>query len=161
MKKLNEEKGYTLVEIIITMSITAIVVVSMTLSIFTFRNNVQYDILLNKIIESANYAKLKSMIGKLDSQGQRSSYSVKFLEGRIVEFEGDVYTEGAASNIEYEVPVGLRLSSICLPQDNGTVTFAAITGENSNTCNVYIYKFEEATPMGSVVIGKFGVEQAS
>ena len=155
------ERGYTLVEIIIAMALTAVVATAMAFAFLNFRNNVLYDILLNRIGESVNYAKLKGITSKLDSQDLRSSYSVKFFADRIVEFEGDTYVEGDDANIEYEVPVGLRITSTCSPVDNSVVTFFAITGENSNYCTISIYKFEQAYPTGSVYIGKYGVEQAS
>lgn len=160
MMKISAEKGYTLVEIIITIAVAAIVIVSVTISIFNFRDNIEYDILLNKVIESTNFAKAKAMASKLDAQELRSSHSVKFFQNRIVDFEGEVYTEGGSSNIVYDVPVGLRLESICYPENNGEVTFSAITGENANYCTIYVYKYEGSTLLGTVVIGKFGVEQA-
>lgn len=154
-------KGYTLVEIIITLGLTAVMVAGVTVAMFQFRDNVEYDILLNKIVESVNFSKLKAMNSKLDSSDARSRYSVKFFSNRIVEFEGDVYTEGADANIEYEVPVGLNLSYSCSPVNNGEISFNAIIGENTNNCTIYILKLEQVLPAGSVVIGKFGVTQAS
>jgi hypothetical protein len=154
-------KGYSLVEIIITMGLTAFVVTGVSIAMFRFRDNVEYDIVLNKIVESVNFAKTKAMNSRLDSSEQRIPYSVKFFGNRIVEFEGDVYIEGADTNVEHEIPVGLKLTSSCNPEDNGEVMFSPIKGENSNNCTIYIYKFEQPTPTGSVVIGKYGVSQAS
>lgn len=154
-------KGYTLIEIIITMAIGAIVISATVLGLFSFRSGFEYDILLNQVVESANYSKLKAVSSVLDLSESRISFSVKFFEDKIVEFEGEEYVEGADNNVEYEVPIGLRLSSTCSPNDNGTVIFAPITGVNSNSCTIYIYKFEQINPTGSIVIGKFGVEQAS
>ncbi|MBN2015361.1 prepilin-type N-terminal cleavage/methylation domain-containing protein [Candidatus Dojkabacteria bacterium] len=153
-------KGFTLVEIVLTIAIGAILVSGVTLGLLTYRNNLQYDILLNQIDESVSYAKAKALSGKLDSLNQHSSYGVMFFEDRFIEFEGDEYVEGAVPNVEYNVPVGLRLSATCVPSNNGSVVFSRILGENSNYCTVSIYKFEQTEPAGSVRIGRFGVEEA-
>lgn len=157
---IQNKQGYTLVEIVITIALTAVVVAVFAYAMLNFRNNVQYDILLNRVVESVNYAKTKSMSAKLDSQALRSSYSVKFFENKIVEFEGDIYVEGADTNIEYEVPFGLELSSSCTPVDDGVVSFSAVKGENENSCTVGIHKFEAVSPTGTVYIGRYGVQQA-
>jgi prepilin-type N-terminal cleavage/methylation domain-containing protein len=158
---IKKNKGFTLTEIIITIALIALVVTLITIGVLNFRNNIEYDILLNKIVESLQFAKMKAVTGKWDSSGSRSSYSIKFFESRFVEFEGDTYVEGGSENIEHEIPLGLRLDPSCSPVDNGIVTFSPIEGENSNSCTIDIYKLEETTPAGSVIVGKHGVTQAS
>jgi prepilin-type N-terminal cleavage/methylation domain-containing protein len=153
-------KGYTLVEIIITMGVSAIIVAAMTFGLFNFRNSVQYDILLNQIVESVNYSKTKASASQLDSEGASSAYGVKFFENEFVEFEGTDYVEGDAKNVENSVPAGLRLSTTCATE-NGQVVFSKVLGENSNDCIVEIYKWEQTSPTGSIVVGKYGVEQAN
>ncbi len=160
-RNIKNNKAYTLIEIIIVMSLSGILVGASVLSLFTFRNNFIYDSLLNQIVESVNYSKTKAVASVLDESENRIKHGVKIFEDRIVEFQGEEYTEGADKNVEYDVPFGLRLSSECSPQDNGEVSFSPITGENGNTCTINIYKFEDVKSIGTVLVSKYGVEQAN
>ena len=158
---LSNDKGYTLIEIVIVIGLGAIVAGAMSWGLMNFRNTVEYDILLNQIVKSMNQVKLKATSSQLDSAGQRTNYSIMFLENKFVQFEGDVYTEGANSNIESDVSTGLKLSTSCAPIDNGIVTFEPIVGTTSNRCIIYIYKFENPSPVGTIVVGEYGVEEAN
>jgi prepilin-type N-terminal cleavage/methylation domain-containing protein len=160
MREILNKKAYTLVEIVITLALGAIITTGVTVSMLKFRDNVQYDILLNKIVESVQSTRLKAVSSKENNAGVRSSFSVHFFTDRIVEFEGSIYTEGAGTNIVSEVPVGLRLSSTCSPVNDGIVTFSVHEGANTNDCIIYIYRFEQTVPIGSIVIKRFGVEEA-
>jgi prepilin-type N-terminal cleavage/methylation domain-containing protein len=161
MKKYINQKGVTLIEIIIVIAVTSVIATVTTFSVLKFRDSIQYDILLNSLVESTDSAKMKAVTSKLDNGGSRISYGVRFFDDRFVEFEGELYVEGAGTNTEYQLPVGLHLSSTCLPIDNGTVVFSPILGENNNNCTIYIYRMEQVTPIGSVIINKFGVQHAS
>jgi len=159
MKKIND-RGYSLVEIVITIALGAVLISAISLSLFTFRNNVEYDILFNEIIESINNSKSLAVVSKLDSTDNRSSFSVKFMENKFVEFEGDIYLEGNESNVEHYIPIGFRLGSVCSPNDDGTVTFSPVSGESVQSCIVSIYKLEDAMPAGTLLIDRYGLEQA-
>ena len=160
MRKFLNNKAYTLVEIVVTLGLGAIITTGITISMLKFRDNVQYDILLNKVVESVQSTRLKAVSSKENSASERISFSVRFLTNQIVEFEGSTYIEEAGTNIVSEVPVGLHLSSTCSPVNNGTVTFSSHEGINLNECIIYIYRFEQAVPIGSIVIKRFGIEQA-
>lgn len=158
MMKVLNEKAFSLVEIIIVISLSTVVFTLTMFALYNFRNNVVYDVVLNEVTESVNYVKLKSMTALLDSNNLQSDYSVVFFSDRFVEFEGDTYVEGASANVEHDVPVGISLSTNCSPVDNGTVTYSVILGTNNNSCAVSIYRIEQAYPVGNVIIGKYGIE---
>lgn len=155
------EGGYSLTEIMIVIAILSIIAVSATIALFQFRNSVQYNILLNRITESVNYTKLRSLQSELDDNNARISYSVIFFEDRIVEFEGTIYDEDAETNVEFYVPFGLSLSSVCSPVNNGVVTFTPVEAKTLNRCTISIHRFEQPGVIGNVVIGTYGVEDAS
>jgi len=160
MNIMRNQKGITLVEIIIVIAITGIISSIAAFGVLKFRDSIQYNILLNSIVESTNNVKMKAMTSRLDESDTRISYGIIFFENRYVEFEGDTYVEGADTNVEYQVAIGLRLSSTCSPTDNGTVVFSPITGENTNMCTIYIYRLEQVTQIGNIAISKYGVQQA-
>lgn len=161
MRQMKNENAYSLTEVVIAIAVIAIMSIAAGLALFRFRDNVEYDILLNKVTESINYTKLKATQSRLDSDGNRISYGVRFFENRIVEFEGETYVEGADANVEYEVPIGLRLGTSCSPFDDGTVVFSPVEGNNDNECTINIYRFEQSQPIGSVSVSSYGVEDAS
>jgi Tfp pilus assembly protein FimT len=154
------QEGYSLVEVIIIIGITGIIVVVASLSLFNFRNSMEYDILLNEIVESVNSVKSKAVSSRLDSADQRINYSMIFFDTRFVEFEGSTYVEGNSTNIEHNVATSLSLSSQCNPENNGTVSFTPILGLNNNTCTVYIYKVGSSSSVGTIVINTYGIEAA-
>jgi len=158
--RIKNSRGYSLVEVVITVGLSAVVLAVISLSMFTYRNNIEYDNLFHEIIESVHSVRSKAMSSRLDDSDNRTSYSIKFLEDKFVEYEGDVYTDGDSENLEHDIPFGFRLGSLCNPDDDGTITFSPVKGENANMCEVYIYKLESADPLGTVVIGKYGLEEA-
>lgn len=155
------EKGFSLVEIALVLSLGAIVVTIVSFSVINFRNTVQYDILLNQLVESVNSSRMKAFSGRLDDSEQRTSYGVKFLDDSFIEFVGDQYEESDTRNIAYSVPLGLRLETFCTTENNGEVVFSPVEVQNGNSCTISIYKSELTDPVGNVVVGKYGVEQAS
>lgn len=158
---LTNDYAYTLVEIVLTTGLIAIVSTVISLSFLRFRDGMQYDILINQITESINFAKIKATTSKLDEGGNRISYGVKFSDNQIIEFNGDAYVEDAETNAVYDVPIGLRLSTLCSPNNNGEIYFSPITGEAENICTIFIYKFEQTLPAGSVVVQPYGIQEAS
>ncbi len=159
-RKFLNEKGFSLVEVIITVALGSVLVSVISLSLFTFRNNVAYDILFNEIIESVNNSKALAVASKLDIGDNRINYGIKFLENKFVEFEGDTYIEGNDSNVEHQIPIGFRLGSVCSPNNDGTVIFSPVNGESTQACTISIYKVEDAGPIGTMLINKYGLEQA-
>ena len=156
---IKNNKGFSLVEVVIVASISSVIFTTVALSMFTFRNNVAYDVLFHEIIETINDSRAKAVASRLDTGDNRISYSIKFLENQFVEFEGDVYVDGADGNIEHTVPFGFNLSSSCSPNNDGTITFSPINGVNLQNCTVSINKIEGGGAIGSIEVGKYGIEQ--
>jgi prepilin-type N-terminal cleavage/methylation domain-containing protein len=160
LKSINRmQRGYSLIEIILTIGIGAIIATTITFGLFNFRDNVQYDIVINEMVESVDYAKVRAMKSQLDAAGQKSNYGVIFFEDSFVEFEGNGYVEGLDSNVLHNIPFGFSLDVTCDDLGN-SIVFARVTGINSNPCEIDIYKWEDNEPTGSVVIGPYGVEEA-
>ncbi|MDD3647141.1 MAG: prepilin-type N-terminal cleavage/methylation domain-containing protein [Candidatus Dojkabacteria bacterium] len=157
----NSEKGYSLVEIAIVISLGAIVVTMVTFAVFTFRNTIQYDILLNQIVESVNFSKNRALSGRLNDEGSRVGYGVKFFNDTYVEFVGDQYEESDTRNVVNNVPFGLHLDCSCSIDVNDEIVFSAVEGMSNNICTVNIYRSESDDPVGVVVIGRYGIEQAN
>ena len=157
MKKLSDQKGFSLIEVAIVVALGSIIVLMVGFGVFRFRDTFEYDLLVNGIIETVDFAKAKAVSSELDSQGLRSSYSVRFFEYRYVEFEGDIYVEGANMNVEHALPIGYRLTSSCLHVEDGTVTFIPIEGTNTNSCHINIFQVGNPSPVGIVSIDKYGV----
>ncbi len=158
MKKIKKDhKGYTLIEVVFVMAISAIIVTASTFALFVYRNNVLYDVLSNQIIASINSAQIKAKSALLKDD-LRVSQGVIFFENRLVEFSGSDYVEGDDCNVEYNVPTGFSLGTTCSPTDNGVVLFSPIRGEGTNTCTIDIYKYEDTIPTGTITVGKFGIE---
>lgn len=153
------QKGITLVEIVVIITIAAMVLTITTISFFRFRQSFYFDSMLNSIVESVNYAKLKSKTGKLNEEDTRISYGVVFDSDKYIVFEGDSFDPDDENNNEYEIPVGFSLDVVCTPADNGTIVFDPIIGETANTCVVNILN-SSSDVLGRVQIDRTGISEA-
>lgn len=153
-----DQRGFTLVEIMISITVGAIVAGGVIFSLFNYRNNVQYDVLVNRLISSINFVNEKARSGVLDSSEQKVSYGVKFFTDRFVEFEGATYLEGDDKNVQNVLPVGYELNVTCVDDTHQEVVFSQVSGENSNPCTINILRWGQTEPITTIIIGKYGIE---
>ncbi len=151
------KQGVSLLEVVISISLIATIASISTISFIQFRNTFVQDFVLESIVESVNYTKMRALASEIDSNKSRNSFSIIFFTDRFIEFEGDTYYENGSNNYLTNLPNGFSLSSNCSPENNGIITFESVTGINLNECTIHVLKSGRIT--STIVIGKYGIEK--
>ena len=125
MKRLRA--GFTLVELLIVMGISAIVfsitIISLTPLIPKSNSRAEIELLKAAIAEQ----RTKSQSGYTSSGSSPTAQSIYFEETQYVLYEGITYNPSDPENSTFPLEQGLRFTAITLP--NSSLVFSAISGE--------------------------------
>lgn len=116
------QKGFTLIEIILVMSILFILFGFTTLSFVKQQNSVSVQSITDSLVSDINSAQNKAMLG--DSN---ASYGIYFQPDRYVLFAGSSYSQNNPSNFIVNIDPGYQISNVTF--SNNTVIFASGSGE--------------------------------
>lgn len=114
--------GFTLIELIISITIISIVVVLITSGFNSFRESSHLTEAHSAILGTLRDARSRTLSGEKNTQ-----YGVHFETNRIVLFAGSSYDSGFSSNEVYNLPSLARISSINLGGATDVI-FVRLTG---------------------------------
>ena len=118
----NMGKGYTLVELLVSMGILAILFAITTVNISPLPSNTlqvtNLDILLSDIRSQQTQA-----------MANNASYGVHFESGSYTLFKGSSYTQGLFANTIIDLDSGIVFSNVTFP--NSAIIFSSGTGDVS------------------------------
>ena len=120
-------KGFTILEIIISLSIFLILAVIVVSSFSSFRNNQELTNAVQKTINLLNLARSKT----LSSEGS-SQYGVHFESSRIVLFKGASFSESSPDNNAEAFSSLIEISAINLNGGDNNLVFQRLTGKTGN-----------------------------
>ena len=123
----NKKLGFSLVEMIVSIAIGAILVAAVVVSFSSFRNNKIVDISADQILSVINEARVKAV-----SSEDYSRFGVRLEANRTVLFKGDVFTEPSSFNIETPLSPLVEISNISLNGGGADIVFQKLTGKTSN-----------------------------
>jgi prepilin-type N-terminal cleavage/methylation domain-containing protein len=121
-------KAFSLIELLVVMGMMTVLVSIGGLSLAAVRTGSQLDLIASEV--RSELLRVQAEIGNGNPSG------VYFEGNRFVYFEGDTYTEGAATNEETILPTSMTFSSIDIP--NSIVKFDNVTGNPIN----YVYPYQ-------------------
>jgi len=122
MKKTQKSNGFTLIEILLVISLFAIASSILLLNITRPKGIADIQSTENLI-----YATIKEA-QSLAMAGPTGGYGVHFEQDRFILFEGATYSSGNSNNLETTLNTNLTIESISLPGGNDIV-FSQISGE--------------------------------
>ncbi len=145
--------GFTLVEIIVAISIVMILVVSGVISFVSFRNNQALSNSFSDTISLINEAKIDTISSK-----EGSAYGVHFEANRVVLFKGATFLEPNPDNHELSLSPLIEISSISLMGGGADLLFNKLTGKTGQygslsfrvKSDISKIKIINITPSGSV-----------
>lgn len=143
-------RGFTLLEIIISIAIFSVILATVIPSLMTFRRSSILNTETQEVVTLANRARLLSVSSKNDQQ-----FGVHFESGKVVLFQGATYTAGAPTNEERVLDSSITGTTV-LDGGGSEVLFAKVTGEASKVATTTLL-VSGTTSSTTVLILKTGV----
>ncbi len=120
-------KGFTILEIIISLAIFLILAVIIVFSFSPLRNNQELTNTVQETINLLNSARSKT----LSSEGS-SQYGVHFESSRIILFKGASFSESSPDNNVVALSSLVEISVINLNGGGNNLVFQRLTGKTNN-----------------------------
>ena len=120
-------KGFTILEIIISLSIFLILVIIVVSSFSSFRNNQELTNAAQETTNLLNLARSKTLSSESSSQ-----YGVHFESSRIVIFRGTSFSESSPNNNIVTLSSLIEISAINLNGGGNNLVFQRLTGKTGN-----------------------------
>ena len=123
----NMKEGFTLIEIILAITIVAILMLGAFFSYVTLysHSNVASGI---QIVE---YAVKQAQDDAIDEYKGYSEYGVYFDNNTVTIFPGTTYTQGSSTNVVYALPFAIEITNIN-PTDHNPIIFDGVNGQLGN-----------------------------
>lgn len=149
------EKGFTFVELVITVSLLLIVLVLSLLSIGTFRQSSDLETETQNILNTLRFAQSRTLASE-----NATRYGVHFETGGFTLFTGASYSPTSTSNDVNTLSLNLEISSWSLTGGGSDVVFDRVTGATSQDGTVTLrvkgdasrFRTIKADPSGEVGI---------
>lgn len=145
------QTGLTLIELLISIAILAVVAILVTSGFNSFRESTQ----LNEA-HSAILGMLKDARSRTLSSEKNTQYGVHFETSQVVIFSGSSYSSGFSSNEPYTLPSLARISSINFG-GSADIVFARLTGSASANGTITIESFSNPSKTKTITIISSGV----
>ena len=152
--KTNKNKGISIIEILIVISIIGILAAVIIPSLSKFRNEQALRNTTADIVSLLNKAR-NNTISSLSS----SNYSVHFETTRFVYFTGSVFNNGAGTNSAFTLSTSVTIPAsggISLNGGGADVIFTRLTGETANYGTIIVRLASDDTKQKTITISKTG-----
>ncbi len=146
------QKGLTLIEIIIAIGILALV---STIGVGVF-SSFKKSSDLSSTADSALTMLIQARAKTLSAENE-ARHGVHFEGEKIVFYSGDVYGAGAPDNQEIPVPSTVELSSITLSGGGNDVLFNKLNGETDNDGTVVFRLKSDVSKTRTIFIRETGL----
>ena len=148
-------KGFTLIEILVTASILAILMLIMVASFRLFSGQVTLDTTSQQIISVLELARTQTLASKDESQ-----YGVHFENSKYVLFKGGTYSAIDPNNKEYSLSSS-EIYDITL-SGGVDVVFARVRGSTVNNGNIKVRLTADTNKTKTILVnssGSFSLEE--
>lgn len=148
-KKINNRQGFTLIEILVVVSIIAVLTVGVIAGLGYFQAQTTLETTAQEVLTVLRLAQNKT----LASEGA-SNYGVYFEAGRFTLFKGTVYNPASPDNQRHDLSSSLRFSEINLA--GSLVYFERLTGAVQNGGSVRLASVNDAARYKVIFIDTSG-----
>lgn len=119
-----KNKGFTLVEMLLVMSIIAILLGFITINLVKSQQTASLTATEEILIAELKEQQLKSIIGDSEGRATPDSYGIHFDSNRYVTFHGEVYSELDNSNSFFNLESNMQFNN-----SNFDIKFLRLSGE--------------------------------
>ncbi|MDF1498095.1 MAG: type II secretion system protein [Patescibacteria group bacterium] len=155
MKKIiNDEKGFTMIEVVVVISIMLIIMGIVISSGRTLNDTINLKNTTKGINTKIKLAKSRSI-----SALNGTNYGIYFKPSRVVIFKGDTFVDGNPSNEVYTFSNKIKISNINLVSPPGTgsdVVFNRLIGSTLNVGTVEVQVISDPSKTRQIVINSDG-----
>lgn len=147
-----KQRGFTILEVLIAITILGIVSLIAILSFSGFRSGIAINTETEDILSILEEARILTTSSYLDSQ-----YGVHFESNRLVLFKGTLFTEPNADNVVKNMQSNVTISSINLNGGGDDVLFERITGNTNEYGTVVLQNISNASTTRTINIYNNGI----
>ena len=127
MKKQKYSLGFTLIELIVVISIISILIGIITTNLLNSRQKASSNSTVTSLVADINQHQIKAMTGETEVTGVIVNKGVYFEPTRYTLFSGSQYNPQDQGNFIVPLDDALQFTSITFP--NSTILFASVSGE--------------------------------
>ncbi|GEM_PF-1340750 len=148
---LQTKRGFTLVELVIFLSIVVLVATLFSSGLSVYRDSQALSTSAETIVSAISTARVKT----ISSEGG-GQFSVYFENGRAVVFSGTIFSGASSSDKEFKTENAVIISAINLAASPNTMVFQKIIGQTQNYGNIILSLKSDSTKTRTVSVGKTG-----
>lgn len=147
-----KKKGFTILEILIVIAISAILMVGGMSAYSHFTKKKSLELTTQTIASYLKDARSFTVASKGDT-----TYGVHFETNRIVLFSGATFSDVATDNREHTLPGNIEISTINLNGGGSDVVFQRLTGATSQYGTTTLSLLADITDTKDIVIEATGI----
>ncbi len=121
-------KGFTLVEMLVVIAVTAIIAVIGVSSLANVNTSKAVDIEVEKVVTLITKARSLTMAAK-----DNVVYGIHFEAKKVVLFKGSTYSAGTSTNQSQPLNAEVKISATALTGGGAEVVFKKLTGATSQS----------------------------
>jgi prepilin-type N-terminal cleavage/methylation domain-containing protein len=158
MRFLKNQKGFTFIEILMTMSILTIILGIATMNVLNVANSTNRNTAAETLISDIKSQQIKAMNGDMENSSSNNSYGIYFEESKYILFRGTTYSLSDPSNFIVKLPDDTSFSNILFP--NSRLVFTPGSGQianfNNGSNSVTIQNKQGRNGNKTVSVNRFG-----
>jgi len=159
MQFFKNQKGFSILEVVLAMSLLAILMGIATINLFTATNKTYQSTAASTLYSDLKSQQIKAMNGDTDGTGTTGAYGVYFQPTQYVLFRGATYSASNTTNFAVKIPDDVNFANILFP--NSQIIFASGSGEFANFAtgknSVIINNVAGGLGGKTVTLNRFGV----
>lgn len=148
---MTNNKGFSLLEVIIAMTIVTLVAVTVFVSLSAYRSRHEVSDMATNLVSALSQARTKTVAGYNDM-----SYGVNIASTSITLFSGSSFNAGASDNQVIASSSGLTIKPYLVGSATN-VYFKRLTGETTQSGYITIRSLSDITRVATVTISASGV----
>jgi prepilin-type N-terminal cleavage/methylation domain-containing protein len=150
-----KQKGFTFIELLISLAVTALLLAIIIPSFSKFRNEQALKAGTEDILSTINDARTRTL-----ASYNSSVYGVHFTSSSVTLFTGSSYSSGSSTNEVKDLSLAVAIST-SLAGGTSDVVFDRLTGATSNYGTLTIQAVNDTSRTRTITISKTGVISAN
>jgi prepilin-type N-terminal cleavage/methylation domain-containing protein len=151
-------KGFTLIELIVTISVLVTLLAFTAPSLLTSQRRTDLNETLNVLVSDIRQQQSRAMLRYTATVGSPADFGIHFNAGGYTLFKGLVYVASDSGNFSVSLSPQMTFDTITFPNDQ--IVFAAGTGESRNfTADTYELSLtdEQEGVSKIITVNRYGV----